>query len=102
MLSLQEDVGVRVDETGHNGLVGEIDNIGAGGNLRSSRIRDAFDTIAANDNDLVATRRIGLAVDQSPGTNYGEGMQCWRAFLSVARERSRGEKHEDPPRVSHV
>ncbi len=69
IFSLQEDVGVGIDQAGQDGGVRKIDGIGARRNFRAGSVGDAFDAIAANHDDLIAARLVRLAVDQNAGAN---------------------------------
>ena len=69
IFALQKNVRVRIDQAGQHGVFRQIDHRRAGGNLRSRRVGDALDAIAANDDHLIVPRLVGLAVDQRAGTN---------------------------------
>jgi hypothetical protein len=63
IFSLQEDVGVGIDEAGQNGGFGEIDNGGVGRDLRGGGIAHALDTVAADDDHLVAADGIRFSIN---------------------------------------
>ena len=46
--------------------------VGARGNLRAGSVGNAFDAIAANHDDLIAARLVGLAIDENAGANDGD------------------------------
>ena len=66
VFSLQKDVGVRIDEAGQNGFLGEIDDVGAGGYSCAGRVGDTLDAVATDDDDLIMTRRVGLPSISTP------------------------------------
>src|SRR5579859_7212103 len=94
---------MRIDEAGQHGCTREIDHIGAGWNGRGGGIRDAFDAIAADENDLVATRGIGFAVDERTGADDRERVQhgCGFVFLGAVVNHNCKEEEKYPPRVLH-
>ena len=60
-----------------------------------------IDAVAAQDDDLIVARGIGLAVNEHTGADYREGMQnrAGVVFLSGATNHSRNK--EDPANVFH-
>ena len=73
VFSLQENVGMGIDQAGQYGGVREIDGGGAGGNFGAGSVRDAFNAVAANHDDLIAARLVGLAIDEHARANDGDG-----------------------------
>ncbi len=69
IFALQEDVRVRIDQSGKHGLFREVDHRRTGGDLRIRGVSDALDAVAANDNYLIAPRLVGLTVDERASTN---------------------------------
>src|ERR1700723_1026311 len=101
LLTLQEDVGVRIDETGQYGRMGEIHYVRALGNLGGSCIGNAFDAVATDDNDLIVARGIGLAVDQCTGAYDSERVQHRAAFVFLSSAANHNGKQEDPTGLFH-
>ena len=79
---------MRVDQAGQASCAGEIDHIRAGGNLRGGGIGDAFDAIAADENDLVTAGRIGFAVDERASAHNCKRVQHRIAAGFLRRGRS--------------
>ena len=73
VFSLQEDVSVGINQAGQHGGVREVDGGGAGRDFRGGSVRDAFNAVAANHDDLIAARLVGLAIDEHAGANDGDG-----------------------------
>src|SRR5512133_90058 len=69
ILTLQEYVGMRVDQSGKQSSSREINGGCAGWNLRAACVRDALDAIAANNDQLIVFDCVGLAIDQSASPN---------------------------------
>ncbi len=58
VFSLQKNVGVGVDQAGKNGSFRKINDGGAGWNLRAGGVGNAVDAVPADDDDLLAPRRV--------------------------------------------
>ena len=92
VFSLQEDVGMGVDQAGENRGMGEIDQVGARGNFCAGSVGNAFDAVAPNHDDLVAAGLVGLAVNQHARANDGDGRRRWSAVGTRRRDRVKRAK----------
>ena len=78
-----DDVRVRVDESGQERRVAEVDDARAGGNRHRALLADGDDLVVGDDDDAVVNRRGAGAVDHSSGAKRdGAGAL---GFLRVAR-----------------
>src|ERR1700722_4727607 len=83
-VAVQYNVGVYIDEAGHQRRLRKVDRLDAGGR-RASR-RDRNDLVAFNDNDGVLNRGVALAINQPAGAN---GNAFRRRFLLAGLAKSR-------------
>ena len=107
VLPLEKDVRVAVDQPGQDGPAGEVDLGRARGNLRGGRVAHGLDPIATDDDDLVAPRGRGPAVDEraraddrdgvGPGGRLREGGDRREERETPDQSRSAGRKHHDLP-----
>ena len=70
IFALQENMRVRVDKTGQDGLLRQIDDGCASWDFCRRRIAHTFNPVAMDHDHLIAPRLVGLAVDQRAGTNH--------------------------------
>ena len=73
VFSLQEDMGMRVDQAGQYGGVREIDGGRTRGNFGGGSVRNAFNTVASNHDHLIPTGLVGFAVNENACTDDGHG-----------------------------
>jgi len=61
------EVGVRVDDPGHHGMSGQVDDPGAVRDRDGRRVAHGFDPLTSYDDDLVVASRLARAVDEPTG-----------------------------------
>ena len=69
----EHDVGVAIDKAGEDGGLGEVDDVGAGGDLGLVGWGDVGDFVAVDDNNLVAEHFARADVEKMTGADVGVG-----------------------------
>jgi len=87
IFSLQKDVRMRIDQPGSTVSFDKSITVAPAGIFRARRVRDAFDAVATNDNDLVQSRLVRLASFNVPR----ESTVTAPTATSLLRSHQRGE-----------
>src|SRR5262252_4864352 len=96
ILSLQENVRVRIDQTRHNRLLREINHAGTVRYLCTRRVRNVLNPVAANHDYLIVPRLVSLPVDQRAGANRRYLVSRGLARLLSSCVNSKREKQRNP------
>src|ERR1700686_3431810 len=81
--------------------MGEVDNVCTVGYFGGGCVRNILDAIAAEDDDLVVARSVGLAIDECAGADDGKRMQHRTAVVFLSAATNHNRKQDNPPTCFH-
>ena len=82
-IGARAQVGVAVDQAGEHGGFGEVDDLGACGNLRGVRGLHRLDALALDDDDHVLADVVAGGVEEAAGANVSDdGLRRLRLMLT--------------------